>query len=103
MLRAVVVASRGDMKAAFGLVVAEKSMKAEKQWGVHHFTWYPDLFADLYKEPKKLAYILGVKVEDLPKLPEVRIKPAPYWTLDGRLIKPGLAVTLKEEGGAIID
>lgn len=103
MLRAVAAAARGDMKAAYGFLIAEKSMKAEKKWGVSHFSWYPDLFADLHKEPKKLAYILGVKVDDLPKVPEARIKPAPYWTLDGRLIEPGVAAMLKEEGGAIID
>ncbi len=103
MLRAVAAANRGDMKAAFGFLIKEKSMKAKKRWGVKHFSWYPDLFADLHKDPKKLAYILGVKVDELPKLPEARIKPAPYWTLDGRLIEPGVSAMLKEEGGAIID
>ena len=103
MLRAVAQANRGNMKAAFGLLISEKSMKADKDWGVNHFTWYPDFFTDLHNEPKKLAYILGVKPEGLPKIPEARIKPAPYWTMDGRLIEPGVTAILKQEGGAIID
>lgn len=103
LLRSVAAASRGDMKTAFGLLLAEKAMKIKDGWGVLHVNWYPDFFADLHKEPKKLAYILGVKVDALPKVPEARVKPAPYWTLDGRLIEPGVAAILEEDGGAIID
>ncbi len=103
MLKAVVLANRGDLKQAYNILLAEKSMKANDKWGVNHFGWYPDLFVDLFKEPKKLAYILGKKVEDLPKFEGIKVKSADFWTLDGRLIKVGETAIIKEEGGFVID
>lgn len=103
LLKAVARAKKGDLKAAYNLLLTEKSLKAEDQWGVNHFDWNPDLLADLFKEPKKLAYILGKKIEELPKLDGKKVKAADYWTLDGRLVKPGEAAIVKEEGGEVID
>ncbi|PCI34452.1 MAG: hypothetical protein COB54_01310 [Alphaproteobacteria bacterium] len=104
LLKAVALAKRGNHKAAYAILLTEKSMKAENQWGVNHVDWDPDLFADLFKEPKKLAYILGKKVDDLPKLTDKKVTPADYWTLDGRLIKLGETAIVKEnEGGSVID
>ena len=104
LLKAVALAKRGNHTDAYSLLLTEKSMKAEKKWGVNHIDWDTDLFADLFKEPKKLAYILGKKVEDLPKLSDKKVTPAAYWTLDGRLIKLGETAIVKEtEGGSVID
>ncbi|MBL4835995.1 MAG: sel1 repeat family protein [Kordiimonadaceae bacterium] len=102
-LRSLAEAKRGNMKSAYGILVASKAIKSDKYTAQKQFRKYPDLLADLYKEPKKLSYILGVKLGALPKAAAVRVKPAPYWTLDGRLIEPGVAAILEEDGGAIID
>jgi hypothetical protein len=88
LLRAVALARNGQVDQAYQLLLDDPSIKSDETWGVNHFRWYPDLLADLHKDPKKLAYILGKKVEELPELGEKQIQRSKFWTLHGDLVKP---------------
>ncbi|WND03289.1 tetratricopeptide repeat protein [Temperatibacter marinus] len=103
LLRSLALSKQGKTNEAYNLLFSEAAFKSEEQWAIRHIEWETDLFADIFAEPKKLAYILGKNAEDLPKLPKKRVKPSAFWTLDGRLISLGEDAVEKQDGGAVID
>ncbi len=46
-------------------------------------------YAPLFASPKKIAYLLGKEVSDLPKVPPFPIQKQAYLTLDGKQVQPG--------------
>ncbi|PHQ59613.1 MAG: hypothetical protein COC03_05070 [Robiginitomaculum sp.] len=104
LLNAVAIAQQGDHTKAYNLLLSTKTDKSTELWGFKHLKWNPGLFAVLYKDPVKLAYIWDKKVEDLPKVKYFKkVKKSDFWTLDGRLIKLGETAKDNSGGGIVID
>ena len=103
LLNAVASAKENDLESAYRVLLSEVGLKAEDSWGSNQITKYPDLFMDLFHDPKKLAYIMGKTQETLPSLPKATIETSSFTTLDGRLLNAESALKKNELGGSIIE
>ncbi|MBG0777234.1 MAG: hypothetical protein H0S85_12490 [Desulfovibrionaceae bacterium] len=84
LLRAVALAGQGRAKEAFDLLFGREFTAAQAQYVI----LLPDLFRPLYREPAKLAYVLGKEVKDLPKAAPFATRVLPYPDLSGAVLGP---------------
>jgi len=49
---------------------------------------YPQYFAALYKDRKKLAFLLGIDEKNLPQVKQVKTEPQVYPDISGKIIQP---------------
>lgn len=92
MVEAGAQAANGDLQGALGKLVQHRDA-LQKSRVRNWFYWYPELFAYLHAaEPRQMAYILGKKKNDLPKIPAPRA-PAPFVDLNGAPVSVGISQT----------
>lgn len=97
-LEALLKARQGDVDQAYEYLFEQGGLThAGNGYWATHLTNFPDYWAPLYADRKKLAYLLGVDEKELPA-PQVRqFAPQPFPDLAGRLMEPGTQV--KTQGG----
>ncbi len=93
VLAALELASTGKSKEAYALLLKEKYMKDRYvSEGARYIINYPDLFAPLYINPKKLAYLIGKKESDLAATPETFFQPQAFPDINGKMIAKGKTI-----------
>ena len=97
-LEALLKAHQGGVDQAYEYLFEQGGLThAGNRYWATHLTNFPDYWASLYADRKKLAYLLGVDEKELPT-PRVReFTPQPYPDLAGRLMEPGIQG--KTQGG----
>jgi hypothetical protein len=93
-LEALLRAYQGSVNQAYEYLLEQGGLThAGNRYWASYLTNFPDYWAPLYADRKKLAYLLGVDEKELPT-PQVRqFTPQPYPDLVGRLMEPRIQET----------
>ncbi len=93
-LEALLKAHQGSVDQAYEYLFEQGGLThADSKSWANHLTWFPDYWAPLYADRKKLAYLLEMDEAKLPTPRARQFAAQPYSDLSGKMVEPSGPVT----------
>ncbi|TYT73783.1 PDZ domain-containing protein [Desulfobotulus mexicanus] len=88
-LEAMVMAYQGEVDMAYEHLLEKGGLVHQgNTFAAYYILNYPDYWFPLFADPRRLAFLLDKKPEELTKPSTSRVAPQPYRDLTGRLVQP---------------